>query len=130
MADRKRDHQRGDTPTDSKKGWKKNLDTLLKDKDTVKALITFLFGDGNSAPNCFTFFVLNSMSTKPLLPIKIAKYSPHIILKLGMLLANFLPGLNVVVDTGSVITCGWAPFILAIFKAHRELVKSITYCSN
>ena len=70
------------------------------------------------------------MSTKPQLPIKIAAHAPHMIIKLGLPDSTFQPGLSIVCDTGSVISVGWAPFILAICKAYPELVKGITYCNN
>ena len=79
---------------------------------------------------CFRFYMMNANSTKPILPIAIAPHSPHIILQLGKKNTSFNPGLNVVLDTGSVITCGWAPFILEICKKFPQLVSSITYCNN
>ena len=120
MADKKRNRQKGSTPKGANKqgGWQKNLEAVLANKDAVQALKTLLGGSDDAAPHCFHFFVLNSMSTKPQLPIKIAAHAPHMTLLLGLPNATFQPGLKTVVDTGSVISVGWAPFILAICFAH------------
>ena len=127
----------GDDRDKKKKNWQRNLVTaLFQDKDSQELLKT-LFSDankgsssGNKNVQCFRFYVLNSNSTRPILPIAIAPHSPHVILQLGKKGASFNPGLCLVLDTGSVITCGWAPFILDICKRFPQLVSGITYCNN
>ena len=56
-----------------------------------------------STDQCFQCTVLSSMSTKPQLPISIAQTLPTIPIKLGQSMDSVNPGLEVIVDTGSVI---------------------------
>ena len=72
-------------------------------------------------------YVLNLSASANILPIKIERELPHIMLPLETEDADFHPNIVGILDTGASLTAGYMGYILGICENYPSLVHSIIW---
>ena len=75
-------------------------------------------------------YVLNLSASANILPIKIERELPHIMLPLGTEDADFHPNIVGILDTGASLTAGYMGYILGICENYPSLVHSIIWANK